>query len=148
MALDEGRWAYMGTIARLNGTFRTYEAFSIHAPAGSDRWVGRSFGGDVGGTEETAEPQFQRLIGTSLVPEEDGELVTSSAIKFNSCKGPDQEGRYEAELEYTLASRSGGTEYVDNVSWYSEHGSYFAEDIRNEDGRVVARRSGVNTPIE
>lgn len=151
MKLDEGRWAYMGTIARGNGKFRTYATTSVHAAAGPDRpdtWSNQSFGGDVGGEEETAEISYSQLVGTSIVPIENGTLMEDNAVKYTSCVGPDAEGRYEAKLEYTLPHGDGSKLAVNNVSWYSEHGSYYAEDIFYKDGRVLARRSGVNTPAE
>jgi len=146
MKLDEGRWAYMGTIARLNGTFRTYQTTSLHAAVGADVWSSKAFGGDVGGTEEDAETRTVKLVGASRIPIENGVLQEEQAVRYLSCTGPDSEGRYEARLEYQMTNSDGTIETMKNVSWYSEHGSYYAEDIYNEAGRVVARRSGVNTP--
>ncbi len=146
--LDEGRWAYMGTIATLNGKFRTYEAISVHAAEGPDIWSNLSFGGDVGGTEDTAETGFVKLVGTSMIPLKDGELNQGEGVKFLSCVGPDKEGRYEARLEYKLSNGDGTFDTSKNVSWYSAHGSYYAEDHYSEDGRVTARRSGVYTPAD
>lgn len=146
MKLDEGRWNYMGTIARLGGTFRTYETTSIHASTGPDTWSSKSFGGDVGGTELAAEAGHIKLVGTSMVPLENGELNLKGAIKYLSCVGPDPEGRYETNIEYSIPNGDGTSDFVKNISWYSEHGSYYVEDHINEEGRVVARRSGVNTP--
>ena len=146
MKLDEGRWAYMGTIARLNGTFRTYQTTSIHADAGPDTWSSKSFGGDIADTEETAETGLVKLVGASIIPMEDGVLQEAQAINYLSCIGPDKEGRYEARLEYPLPNGDGTFDTAKNTSWYSEQGSYYAEDIYNTAGRVVARRSGVNTP--
>jgi len=148
MALDEGRWAYMGTIARLNGKFRTYETTSVHAAAGPDMWSSKSFGGDVGGDEESAEIGYVKLVGTSIVPIEDGELIEAAAVNYLACVGPDAEGRYQATREYKIPNGDGTYDQAKNVSWYSQHGSYFVEDNFNEAGRVVARRSGVNTPIK
>lgn len=147
MALDEGRWSYMGTIARLNGKFRTYETTSVHTSTGVDTWSSKSFGGDVGGDEQSAEIGHVKLVGTSIIPIENGELMEETAIKYLSCVGPDAEGRYEASLEYKLPNGDGTYDSAKNVSWYSEHGSYYAEDIFDTSGRVVARRSGVNTPV-
>ena len=146
MKLDEGRWAYMGTIARVGGKFRTYEAISIHSSAGPDMWSSKAFGGDVGGTEESAETNLVKLVGTSIVPIENGNPNEQGAIKYLSCVGPDPEGRYEAHLEYKIPVGDGKFDTSKNVSWYSEHGSYYAEDHFNEEGRIIARRSGVNTP--
>ena len=148
MKLDEGRWNYMGTIARLNGTFRTYETTSVHASAGPDMWSSKAFGGNVGGTEEEAKIGYVKLVGTSIVPIEDGVLQEVAAINYLSCIGPDEEGRYEASLEYKLPNKDGTFDTAKNLTWYSEHGSYFAEDNLNSLGRIVARRSGVNTPAE
>jgi len=147
LALDEGRWAYMGTIARGNGKFRTYATTSVHTATGPDTWSSKSFGGDVGGDEESAEIGYVKLVGTSVVPLEDGVLNDEGAVKYTSCVGPDAEGRYEARLEYTLPHDDGSKLDVKNMTWFSEHGSYYAEDIFYKDGRVLARRSGVNTPI-
>lgn len=148
MEMDEGRWAYMGTIARLNGTFRTYQTTSVHTATGSDTWSSKSFGGDVGGIEETAEVRLVKLVGTRIIPIENGVLREAEAVQYLSCTGPDTEGRYEATLEYKLPNTDGTFDTAQNVSWYSEHGSYFAEDIINTSGRVTARRSGVNTPAD
>ena len=147
LKLDEGRWNYMGTIGRLNGTFRTYETTSIHAAAGEDMWSSKSFGGDVGGTEADAEIGYIKMVGTTLVPLEDGVLNREGAIQYKSCVGPDPEGRYEAHIEYKI-SHDDMSDSVKSVSWFSKHGSYYAEDHTNEQGQVVARRSGVYTPVE
>ena len=147
MKLDEGRWAYMGIIARLDGKFRTYQTTSVHTATGTNTWSSKSFGGDVGGTEETAEIGNVKLVGSMIIPIEGGTLREAEAVKFLSCTGPDVEGRYEASLEYKLPNKDGTFDTAKNVSWYSEHGSYFAEDHYNEAGRVVARRSGVYTPV-
>jgi len=148
MTLDEGQWAYMGTIARLNGKFRTYETTSDHASAGEDLWSARSYGGDGEETEETAEASLVKLVGTSIIPIEDGELDQDAAVKYTSCHGPDAEGRYEATTEYSLPQGEDSILSVKAMVWQSEHGSYFTEDIFDDAGRVVARRSGVNTPID
>lgn len=147
LKLDEGRWNYMGTIARLNGKFRTYQATSVHDALSNDMWASKSFGGDVGGTEEEAEFGRVQLVGASIVPIEEGVLQYDGAIQYLSCNGPDAEGRYEVELKYKLPNGDGTFDIAKNITWYSEHGSYYAEDIFNQKGRVVARRSGVNTPV-
>jgi hypothetical protein len=148
LKLDEGRWDYMGTIARGNGMFRTYETTSVHKSAGEDMWSHKAFGGDVGGDEASAEAGVVRLVGASVIPVEYGELNEDEAVTYTSCTGPDQEGRYETTMEYTLPHNDGSKLSVKNLTWYSEHGSYYAEDIAYQDGRVIARRSGVNTPAE
>jgi len=146
MALEEGRWDYMGTIAQVRGTFRTYEAVFVYASTGPDMWSFKAFGGDVGGDEETAEESFSQLVGTSIIPVEDGELKEEEAHKILSCVGPDAEGRYEVQQEYKISIGDGAYVTSKNMTWYSEHGSYYAEDIYN-DGRISSRRSGVTTPI-
>lgn len=146
MELDEGRWEYVGTIARLDGGVRTYETTSVHFANGDGTWASKSFGGDVGGTEEAAEIGIVTLEGNSIVPIIDGVADVDAAIEIVSCKGPDPEGRYEVQKTYKLPIEDGGFDYVTNISWYGQSGSYFAEDHRNADGRVVARRSGVYMP--
>ncbi|MEO0464617.1 MAG: hypothetical protein AAF127_15930 [Pseudomonadota bacterium] len=146
MELDEGRWEYVGTIARLDGGVRTYETTSVHFANGDGTWASKSFGGDVGGTEEAAEIGIVTLEGNSIVPIIDGVADVDAAIEVVSCKGPDPEGRYEVQKTYKLPIEDGGFDYVTNISWYGQSGSYFAEDHRNADGRVVARRSGVYMP--
>ena len=94
MTLDEGKWAYMGTIARGNGKFRTYETTSEHASAGPDMWSARSYGGDIEETEDTSEMSTMKLVGTSLIPLENSEENQDGAVKYTSCTGPDAEGRY------------------------------------------------------
>ena len=89
-----------------------------------------------------------QLVGTAIVPLEDGELNHEGAVNYISCIGPDPEGRYEANIEYKIPNDDGTSDFVKSVSWFSEHGSYYAEDHINEEGRVVARRSGVYTPAE
>jgi len=148
MTLDEGKWAYMGTIARLNGKFRTYATTSDHASAGTDMWSARSYGGDVEADEESAETSIVKLVGSSIIPVEDGELNEEAAVKYTSCQGPDAEGRYEATQEYSVPGADDQRLSVKSVIWQSEHGSYYVEDIFDNAGRVVARRSGVNTPID
>lgn len=146
MALEEGRWNYMGTIAQVYGKFRTYEAVIVNAASGDDTWSSKAFGGDVGGDEENAELGYNKLIGTSLVSMEDGVPNVPEAHNIKSCVGPDAEGRYEIKQEYKMPNGQGGYVTSLNMTWYSEHGSYYAEDIYNEDGRIISRRSGVYTP--
>ena len=148
MQLDEGRWNYMGTIARIDGTFRTYEATSVHERAGEDSWSSKSFGGDVGGTEEGAQGNRVVLDGNRLVPVVNGERDYGSAIEYLSCVGPDAEGRYEVRTQYKIPNGDDTFDLSRNVAWYSEHGSYYAEDHYSPDGRIVSRRSGVNTPAQ
>ena len=147
MALEEGRWNYMGTIGQVYGKFRTYEAVIVNAAAGVDTWSSKAFGGDVGGDEASAELGYNKLIGTSLVSMEDGVPNEPEAHKIKSCIGPDPEGRYEIKQEYKMPNGEGGYVTSQNMTWYSEHGSYYAEDIYNEDGRIMSRRSGVYTPV-
>jgi len=146
MELDEGRWAYMGTIARRNGKFRTYETTSEHERVGPDTWSTRSFGGDVEVEEADAEASLSRLVGTALIPLEDDALNEEDAVNYTYCQGPDAEGRYEAKQEYRVPYSEDTWLTAKSVVWYSEHGSYYAEDIFDETGRIIARRSGVNTP--
>ena len=109
-------------------------------------WSFRSYGGDVEEDEAEAVASISKLVGTSLVPFEDGRLDEQGAVKYTSCFGPDAEGRYEATHEYSLPHVDDRRLSVKSVVWYSEHGSYYAEDIFEDTGRVLARRSGVNTP--
>ncbi|MEP3889467.1 MAG: hypothetical protein ABJN69_03310 [Hellea sp.] len=146
MTLEEGRWNYMGTIAQVYGKFRTYEAVIVNAAAGDDMWSSKAFGGDVGGDEKTAELGYNKLIGTSLVSMDGGVPNEPEAHKIKSCVGPDPEGRYEIKQEYKMPNGKGGYVTAQNMTWYSEHGSYYAEDVYNEDGRITSRRSGVYTP--
>lgn len=146
MKLDEGTWAYMGTIARGNGKFRTYETTSVHAAAGPDTWSFRSYGGDVG-EEEGEETSYAKLVGNAITPVENDKLMHDQAVTYVSCKGPDAEGRYEAKLSYRLPHMDDRMLDVDNITWTSEHGSYYVEDIIDDTGRIIARRSGVNTPV-
>jgi len=148
MTLDEGRWNYMGTIARLDGGFRTYQTTSIHQSEGDNLWSNRSFGGDVGGDEASAQASFVTLQGNAIVPIMDGKPNRQAAVEYKSCTGPDAEGRYEVHTQYKLPNPDGTFDTAKNVSWYSEHGSYYAEDHFNEENRIVARRSGVNTPAD
>jgi len=148
MQLDQGRWNYMGTIAQFSGKFRTYEAMAVHAPAGKDQWSSKSFGGDVGGDEASAEVSLVLLDGNAIVPIVDGQADQEGALNYQSCAGPDLEGRYEVHIEYKVPSEDGGFNSVKNMSWYSEHGSYFVEDHFTEKGRIIGRRAGVYTPAE
>ncbi|MEP3889124.1 MAG: hypothetical protein ABJN69_01580 [Hellea sp.] len=147
MALEVGRWNYMGTIAQIRGKFRTYEAIFVYAEAGPDMWSFKAFGGDVGGDENSAEVSYTKLVGTTLFSVENGELTDEGAHKVSSCVGPDAEGRYELHQNYKVSSGEGTYSTSKNMTWYSEHGSYYAEDFFAEDGRVTSRRSGVNTPF-
>jgi len=147
MALEEGRWNYMGTIAQVYGKFRTYEAVIVNAEAGEDMWSSKAFGGDFGGDEASAELGYNKLIGTSLVSTDDGAPNHAEAHVIKSCVGPDPEGRYEIKQDYKMPNGKGGYVTARNMTWYSEHGSYYAEDIYNEDGRIQSRRSGVYTPV-
>lgn len=146
LKLDEGTWAYMGTIARGNGKFRTFATTSEHASAGTDTWSFRSYGGDMGG-DYSGEISYSKLVGTSLIPLEDNKLMEDDAIKYTSCTGPDAEGRYQVSTEYRLPHMDERFLAVKNIGWFSEHGSYYAEDIFDDTGRILSRRSGVNTPV-
>ncbi|QJB69905.1 hypothetical protein [Parasphingorhabdus halotolerans] len=148
MQLDEGRWEYFGTIATLNGKFRIYRATSVHTQIDTDTWSSQSFGGDTGTSEDSAKPNLVRLVGDRLVPIIDGTLNLSADTHYRSCSGPDPEGRYQAEVEYRIPNGDGTFDTAHNVSWYSEHGSYFTEFHVNEAGRTVARRSGIQRPAE
>jgi hypothetical protein len=110
-------------------------------------WSYKSFGGDTEVKEADAEISFSKLVGTSMIPMEDGELKHEEAFKYKSCVGPDAEGRYEAWIEYKMPIGDGKYVTSQNMTWYSEHGSYYAEDIYNVEGRLASRRSGVNTPV-
>lgn len=147
MELDEGRWSYVGTIARVDGGVRIYETTSIHSSNGDGTWTSKSFGGDVGGTEDTAEVGKVTIEGNSIVPVEDGKPNRDAAVQITACEGPDPEGRYEVQKAYRIPVEGGTFDYVTNVSWYGQRGSYYAEDHRNEVGRVIARRSGVYMPV-
>lgn len=147
--LEEGRWAYMGTIAQVAGKFRTYEAIFVNRTTGPDNWVSKAFGGDVGGDENNAEEFTNRLVGTMVVPIENGVLNEDAAYRYIYCKGPDEKGRYEARSEYKMPGAEEGTFVTaKNLTWYSEHGSYYVEDIYTSEGVVNSRRSGVMTPLE
>jgi len=148
MGLEVGRWNYMGTIGQIRGKFRTYEATFVYAAAGPDTWSFKAFGGDVGGDEESAETSYTKLVGTSLISLEDSELNEEGAHNVKSCIGPDAEGRYELWQEYKVPNGNGGFTTAKNMTWYSEHGSYYAEDFITEEGRINSRRSGVTTPID
>lgn len=146
MNLEVGRWNYMGTIARVWGKFRTYEAITVNAAAGPDMWSNKTFGGDVDINEADAELSYSKLVGTRVIPMEDGRLVEAEAYKYLSCVGPDPEGRYETRVEYKMPIGDGKYVTSQNMTWRSEHGSYYAEDIYNVEGRLASRRSGVYTP--
>lgn len=148
MELDEGRWSYVGTIARVDGGVRVYETTSIHSSNGEGTWTSKSFGGDVGGTEDTAEVGEVTIEGNSIIPVEDGKPNRDAAVEITACEGPDLEGRYEVQKSYKIPVEGGAFDYVTNVSWYGNRGSYYAEDHRNEDGRIIARRSGVYMPVD
>lgn len=148
MTLDEGLWAYTGTIARVNGKFRTYVTTSEHKSAGVDMWSARSYGGDVEEDAATAEASIVKLIGTAITPIEDGVPNPDDAVTYTACRGPDPEGRYEATQRYSLPYTDDKRLSVTSTLWQSAHGSYFAEDIFDDTGRIIARRSGVNTPLE
>jgi len=147
MNLDQGRWNYVGAIARVNGTVREYRATSVHEARGEDLWSSKSFGGDVGGTEDAADITLVTLDGNRIVPIEDDQFDEDAALDFQSCEGPDPEGRYQAEIEYKIPVGDGSFDFVKNVSWYGQQGTYFAEDHFNAEGRIIARRSGVYLPV-
>lgn len=146
MELDEGTWNYMGTNAQFRGTFATYQTTSVHASAGPDTWSNMSYGGDMS-PEESNVVSYVRLVGNTLVPLEDGELQEDGRVVYTSCSGPDSAGRYFATLTYDFDIGDGITIYATSESWYSENGSHFQEDLRNEKGRLVGRRSGINYPV-
>ncbi len=147
LTLDEGTWDYMGTIARMNGKFRTYQTTSIHASAGENKWSARSFGGDVG-EDYSNVTHYVHLSGTRLIPLEDGTPNEAAALDYKSCSGPDTEGRYEFEFEYSEPFDDDSRLIIKNQTWRSAHGSHFTEDIFDETGRLRARRSGVYTPTK
>ncbi len=100
----------------------------------------------MGGTEENAEIGIVKLDGNSIVPTIDGVADLDAAVEIVSCSGPDPEGRYETQKTYKIPVGDRGFDLVTNISWYGQNGSYFAEEHRNADGRIVARRSGVYMP--
>ncbi len=71
-----------------------------------------------------------------------------AGVKYTACSGPDKEGRYLIKMEYSEPFDETSRIYVKNETWRSEHGSHFNEDHRDETGRLVARRSGVLTPVD
>lgn len=148
MDLEMGRWNYMGTIAQVRGTFRTYEAILVNTKTGPDSWSSKAFGGNVGGDEASAEASHTKLVGTSIFSVEDGKIVQAGEHKIKSCVGPDPEGRYEIHQEYNIPTGDDTFVTSKNMTWYSEHGSYYAEDIYTQDGRINSRRSGVYTPVK
>ncbi|MEM7701538.1 MAG: hypothetical protein AAF251_06330 [Pseudomonadota bacterium] len=148
MDLDEGRRSYVGTIARANGDVRVYRATSVHTANGDGTWNTLTYGGDTGETEETAEVTVVTVEGNAIVPVEDGKKDREASVDILSCRGPDPEGRYQIETQYKLSAEERGFDYVTNTSWYGQAGSYYAEDIRNGEGRIIARRSGVYLPLE
>ncbi|MEM7701537.1 MAG: hypothetical protein AAF251_06325 [Pseudomonadota bacterium] len=145
--LDEGRSEYTGTIARVDGGVRTYVTTSIHSSNGDGTWTNKSFGGDVGGTEDDAEVSVVTVEGNFVIPIENGKLNREAAVEITACDGPDPEGRYEVKKSYKIPVEGGSFDYATNVSWYGERGSYYAEDLRDPDGRIIARRSGVYLPV-
>lgn len=147
LTLDEGTWDYMGVIARLDGTYRTFETTSTHAAAGDDIWSSSSSGGDIS-EDYSGETEYHKLVGTWLRPYEDGEAKDEGGVEFTSCTGPDEEGRYAFTLKYNMPLQDGSPIYVTNKTWRSEHGSHFHEEHVDETGRLRARRSGVYTPAK
>ena len=146
MQLDEGTWNYMGTIARLSGGFGPYQTTSVHSSAGPDTWSNQSFGGDVEGDE--GDKNYVRLVGNAIIPLVDGKLQHENKLLYTSCEGPDAEGRYASTVEYSMALEDGTRLNAKSTNWASDRGSYYAEFLTDQTGRIVARRSGVTWPVE
>lgn len=141
--LDEGTLKYTGTIARLNGKFGLFETTSVHSRVDENTWAFQSSGGDA----YNEEVSYVRLIGNQMVPLENDEPQMAQALTFTSCEGPDEEGRWTTTSTYSMPDGEDATIYASNLTWTSEHGSYYVEDITDETGRIVARRSGVNEKV-
>jgi len=126
MDMMVGTWEYTSTIERISGGYRTFPA------------------------EESNEIEYERVSGNQILQVVDGEDQTSDARTFSSCEGPDDVGRIKTTSTYQFPLNEDGTEilYAENYSSFSNGGTFFFEKIRNEDGEIIARTSGVTVPVD
>lgn len=146
MAHMEGTFDYTGTIARISGGYRTFITQSTHMPREDGSWEYRSFGGDM----EEPSASTVRLVGNQILTRPDEPDATEGQRTFTSCEGPNEVGRITTRSNYELPGTPDfpQTLFVDILALYGEEGAYFTETITNEDGDVVAYRSGVSVATE
>jgi len=149
MDMMVGTWEYTSTIERISGGYRTFQTRSIHEKERDKFWSSRAFGGDIP-AEESNEIEYERVSGNQILQVIDGEDQTSDARTFSSCEGPDDVGRIKTTSTYQFPLNEDGTGilYAENYSSFSNGGTFFFEKIRNEDGEIIARTSGVTVPVD
>ena len=144
-----GTWDYMSVIERISGGYRTWGTRSVHGKTADGLYTSRSFGGDMeaGAGDEI---EYERVSGNQILPVEDGTDQTDRARTFLTCTGPDDVGRIKTTSVYEFPFDEEGTEmlYAENYSSFSAGGTFFFEEVRNEDGEIVARVSGTTTPVD
>lgn len=142
----EGAFDYTGTIARISGGYRTFITQSTHTARPDGSWEYRSFGGDM----EEPSLSIVRLVGNQIRTRPDEPDAIEGRRTFTSCEGPNDVGRITTRSTYELPPVPDipQTLLVDVLALYGEQGAYFTETISNEDGDVVAYRSGVSVLTE
>jgi hypothetical protein len=142
----EGTFDYTGTIARISGGYRTFVTQSTHLPQPDGSWEYRSFGGDM----DEPSTSTVRLVGNQILTRPDEPDAIEGQRTFTSCDGPNEVGRITTRSTYELVATPDfpQTLYVDVLALYGEEGAYFTETITDEDGEVVAYRSGVSIATE
>jgi len=149
MDMMVGTWEYTSVIEGFLGGYVTWSTRTIHDAPIDGMYVSRSFGGDMSEEDENSN-EYERIIGNQIVRIENGVAQTENARTFTSCSDPDGVGRIKTTSTYETSFDVPGAENltVDNYSSFSEGGTFFIEEMRNVDGDIVARVSGVTTPVD
>ena len=146
MGLMEGKFDYTGVNARVSGGYSTFITQSTHDPRPDGSWTYTSFGGDM----EAPSASIVRLVGNQIRTRADEDGASEAARTFSKCEGPNEVGRITTRSTYELppVESDPQTLSVDIIALYGVEGAYFTETIANEQGEIVAYRSGVSVPTE
>lgn len=146
MSLMEGKFDYTGVNARISGGYSTFITQSTHEARPDGSWAYTSFGGDM----EAPSASIVRLVGNQIRTRADEDGASEAARTFSACDGPNEVGRITTRSTYELPPIESDpqTLSVDITALYGVEGAYFTETITNEQGEIVAYRSGVSVPTE
>ena len=146
MSLMEGKFNYTGVNARISGGYSTFITQSTHDPRHDGSWAYTSFGGDM----EEPSASIVRLVGNQIRTRANEDGASEAARTFSTCEGPNEVGRITTRSTYELppVESDPQTLKVDITALYGEEGAYFTETISDEQGNIVAYRSGVSVPTE
>lgn len=145
-----GTWDYVSIIERISGGYRTFSTRSIHYAPKDALYSSRAFGGDIEESEEDSELEYERIAGNQIFQVVDGEDQIDRARTFLTCEDPDDVGRIKTTSTYQFPLDEEGSEMLtaNNYSSFSDTGTFFFEEILDENGEIIARVSGVTTPVD